>query len=84
MKRIILAFLIVIIIVAYLFGQWEILNEGGDFKTIDFVNDQVGWIAGEGTLLKTENGGGTWESIPIQEDWRIRNIDFINESIGIK
>ena len=36
-------------------GQWEILNEGGDFESIEFVNDQVGWIAGSGTLLKTEN-----------------------------
>jgi len=44
-------------------GQWEILNEGGDIETIDFVNNQVGWIAGENTLIKTEDGGETWVSI---------------------
>ena len=36
------------------YGKWEILNEEYDFNTMDFVNDQVGWIAGEGKLLTTK------------------------------
>ena len=67
------------------FAQWEILNEGfrGSINTIDFVNDNIGWIAGRnGTFLKTTDGGENWNSIPINENWHINQIDFINETVG--
>jgi len=63
-------------------GHWEILNESGSFKTIDFVNDQVGWIAGEGKLLKTNDGGDTWISLTIDPNWNFNKVDFINENVG--
>jgi len=70
---------------ANLSAQWEILNEGfkGNLNTIDFVNDNVGWIAGSnGTLFKTTDGGKNWITISINENWHISQIDFINESVG--
>ena len=39
MKRLILIFFILIILLTNLNGQWEILNEGGEFRTIDFIID---------------------------------------------
>jgi photosystem II stability/assembly factor-like uncharacterized protein len=63
-------------------GQWEILNEGGDFQTIDFVSDNVGWIAGEGTLLKTEDGGETWNIVSLPEEIYFDKIDFCDDSIA--
>ena len=45
------------------YAQWEILNEGakGEFKTIDFFNENFGWIAGDnGTLINTQDGGENW------------------------
>ena len=51
--------------------------------TIDFINDDIGWIAGDnGTLLKTVDGGENWNTIQLDEDWDISMIDFINDSIG--
>jgi photosystem II stability/assembly factor-like uncharacterized protein len=82
MKRLILIFFILIILITNPKGQWEILNESGSFRTIDFVNDQIGWIAGDGTLLKTEDGGETWKSFPQHENWRDPKIDFVSETIG--
>jgi hypothetical protein len=54
MKRIILTILIVIILFGNLMGQLEIMNEGvaGSFDAIDFLNDEIGWIAGEEILLR--------------------------------
>ena len=37
-------------------GKWEILNEGGSYRTIDFINDQVGWIAGDKEVVGCEVG----------------------------
>jgi len=77
-----LSFLIVFIMLTSIRGQWEIINEGGSFRTIDFVNDRVGWVAGDGTLLKTEDGGETWYLLTQDENIQIHKIDFINEFVG--
>ena len=63
-------------------GQWDILNEGGDFQSIDFVNENVGWIIGENDLHKTVDGGDTWQKITLDENINIFKADFINELIG--
>jgi len=81
-------FLIIVNVYAQNIGNWEILNEGGNFHTIDFVNEKVGWLAGfdwnteEGILLKTENGGETWNSIIGMDELYFAKIDFLNESVG--
>ena len=90
MKQFILVITIFLILCTSLNGQWEVLNEGGSFETIDFVNENVGWIGGNGTLLKTEDGGETWNPLPLDpvimlppdDSYNIRMIDFINESVG--
>ena len=46
------------------------------------MNDDVGWMAAGGSLLKTEDGGETWESIPLDDNISINLFDFINESVG--
>ena len=72
-------------------GQWELINDCGNFKIIEFVNDQVGWVAGANTLFKTEDGGQTWNrmdengTILAGSDsryFRIEKLDFINEKFG--
>ena len=83
MKNFIIALLVLIPL--NFTAQWEILNEGfkGSINTIDFVNENIGWIAGSnGTLSKTTDGGENWINIPIDEIWNISQIDFFNESVG--
>ncbi len=63
-------------------SRWEVLNEGAYFRTIDFVNENVGWIAGDGTLLKTEDGGETWRRLSFEDNWEYPKIDFCNETVG--
>ena len=81
---------IIILLFVFLFSlsinaQWEILNEGfkGRINTIDFVNENVGWIGGSnGILLKTNDSGENWNSIKVNESWDLNQIDFINDSLG--
>ena len=84
-----LTFILVFSLCSTVMGQWEVLNEGGSFRTIEFVNDEVGWIMGDGILYKTEDGGDTWYEIPLS--WMgdidigntyIYGFDFYNESVG--
>jgi len=85
MKKLVLTFVFSFSLLTNLNAQWEILNEGfkGGLNTIDFVNENVGWIAGwGGTLLKTTDGGENWNITSINENWYINQIDFINELIG--
>jgi photosystem II stability/assembly factor-like uncharacterized protein len=82
MYRIIFTFSIILSLLENLNGQWEILNEGGSYRSIDFINDQVGWIAGDGTLLKTMDGGETWDFVSMDSARNIVEIDFVNETVG--
>jgi len=58
---------------------WDFTSEV-EIKTVDFINEKIGWMAGPGTMLKTENGGESWENIPTELDFH--RIDFVNEFVG--
>jgi len=53
---------------------------------VDFIDDETGWVAGAGYILKTENGGKDW-FVQLKIDLsdptgRFRDIKFLNENIG--
>ena len=71
MRPFILVILVSSLLVINISGQdqWEIVNEGGGFfDQIEFVNDQVGWMNTEGKLLKTEDGGETWDKVVFEKE----------------
>jgi len=85
MRHVILAIAALLVFCFTLFAQWEILNEGvkGNLNVMDFVNEKVGWVAGDaGALLKTEDGGQSWQKLPLSENWNVYLLDFVNDSIG--
>jgi hypothetical protein len=48
-------------------GQWAAEPSGvkADLHAMAFVSRSVGWVVGEhGTVLRTENGGRSWQKIP--------------------
>jgi photosystem II stability/assembly factor-like uncharacterized protein len=65
-------------------GKWEILNRGflGDNFSIDFVSEDVGWLSSSNVLLKTENSGQTWTTLPLDENWIFEKIDFVSFFTG--
>ena len=58
-----------------------------DAWTVDFVDTQTGWIAGQhGRLMKTVDGGATWqdETTPLNRDDQVFlfDIQFLNRDTG--
>lgn len=50
---------------------------------VEFVNDRTGFLAGQaGTVLRTHNGGETWEALFIGKPELIRRMSFVSESEG--
>lgn len=50
---------------------------------IDFISDKTGFIAGySGTVLRTDDGGATWNAYYIGQDELIRRVSFIDERRG--
>ncbi len=71
---------------AFLHPQWQWQNplpQGNSLNSILYVNNQLIWASGTtGTLLKSTDGGDTWEFIMLQERMSVLDIFFINEDNG--
>ncbi len=63
-------------------GLWEIVNKGieYDLKSVDFISNDVGWIAGEKGVFKTTDGAENWALICTKT--KLHEIDFLTDSIG--
>ncbi|MDP1621877.1 MAG: YCF48-related protein [Bacteroidales bacterium] len=68
-------------------AQWEWQNPlptGNELRSIDFTDANTGYIAGYfGTILKTTNGGDTWEVIRDNQPERLMAIDFTDAASGV-
>ena len=80
---------LVLLIPAIAQGQWEIINEcfpRMTINTIDFIDDETGWIAGivrpaeRVSLYLTTNGCRNWKLL--NDSVNFQRIDFHDESIG--
>ncbi len=64
-------------------------NTARDLRCIDFVTDEIGYAAGDSVLIKTIDGGITWnevviDSIPVLDwqGWIAYDIQFFTEQHG--
>ncbi|MBA3285572.1 MAG: T9SS type A sorting domain-containing protein, partial [Nitrosopumilus sp.] len=72
------------------FAQWTIINSGtsNSLNRVDFPSVNVGYVLPfNGQLLRTVNGGTTWDSLSsltlIGDPWFDSNdISFVNDSVG--
>ncbi len=63
---------------------WVATNKGvailnGNLYSIDFVDENTGYVSSSGTIFKTVDGGNTWQSIYANG---FGQIQFINASVG--
>lgn len=65
--------------------SWEEMDGyGGHLYTVQFVNDTLGWAAGErGAMLKTEDGGNTWTTTYLDVgQFNLTSLSFVNPDTG--
>ncbi len=65
-------------------ANWKHAMEGLDktLNDVQFVGTS-GWIVGEyGTLLRTNNSGATWDTIPMNREDTFYSVHFINAQTG--
>lgn len=84
-KKIIILSLLSISI--YGVGKWKKVAENtySPLSDVFFINENIGWIAGQsGTILKTTDGGYTWEepADPLPVSASMYSIYFVDENIG--
>jgi len=69
-------------------NSWIIQNEfpsgitSSDLLSIDFINDSIGFIVGSRDILKTSNGGNTWQIIA-QSEFDLFSVSFTDSLHGI-
>lgn len=61
--------------------SWEAVNVPGliNFRQIDFVDDQTGFAAGGEGIMKTRDGGVTWQELQVAEG--AASYDFVTETL---
>ena len=68
------------------YDDWELQNPyptSNLLSDMSFVNDSTGWIVGEkGTIIKTTDGGETWEIQESGTDYWLMNVAFVDEQTG--
>jgi photosystem II stability/assembly factor-like uncharacterized protein len=53
------------------------------YRDIDFPGEETGWVVGDaGTILKTDDGGVTWEKQESGVSSALLAVDFVDTSIG--
>ncbi len=56
---------------------------GLDFESIVWTDNNLGFIVGENLIIRTKDGGITWEEFPISFEGKLRSVDFWNTELGL-
>lgn len=65
--------------------NWTVVDSGSSsaLKDVQFTSDSVGFIVGgNGTLLKTMDGGSTWSVIMMNTTEDFISVSFISDTVG--
>ncbi len=88
LKILSLLFLLILPFVSFsqFYDDWELQNPyptANLLSDISFVNDSTGWIVGErGTILRTTDGGQTWDIQQSGTRLWLMNVSFTDENTG--
>lgn len=85
MQKSIGLFLIGMLLSIQLFSQtWIRMQSWGlDLESITWVDENLGFSVGENLIIKTTDGGISWEEIPIKFEGKLLDVAFWDESTGV-
>ena len=85
MKRGLLLCFFGLLLIQIGFGQsWRRVGDwGNDYKSIKWVNTNVGFIGGENILLKSIDGGLSWVELKLPMRLDVMDLSFFDEQNGI-
>ncbi len=85
MKKILLLSLLLFLIASQIQAQtWRRVGGWGNELTgISWINEDVGFMAGDRIILKTIDGGLSWNEQEAPTDDRMFGIDFFNQDLGL-
>jgi photosystem II stability/assembly factor-like uncharacterized protein len=83
---ILIVWLLIINMTAYSQGNWELLvpsTTSNQMVSLYFIDEYTGWSVGEyGTIIKTTDGGNTWNICEIDILTDLLDVHFSTESTG--
>lgn len=86
MWKSIILFIVCINFVRFTNAQWQpqnFLPQGNHLTSVFFTSSEKGWAAGEmGTILKTTDGGNTWDIVYAGSQRKINALYFLSDQIG--
>lgn len=87
-RKIWILFVLIFAGINMVFGQsyWRAQNSGTteNLNAVSFINSQEGWAVGDnGIVLKTTNGGLTWNKLTIQGVNEFHSVKFFNSNTGL-
>ncbi|MEM7103705.1 MAG: YCF48-related protein [Bacteroidota bacterium] len=66
--------------------SWQPLNTNTlswRFEDMFWLDANIGWVVdGGGQILKTEDGGATWDQQFYDSDYYFRSVEFLDENVG--
>jgi photosystem II stability/assembly factor-like uncharacterized protein len=87
MKLLTTIFLLSFLFCAFAQEGWQDVTPAGNytgFVGLDVVDSENVWVVGEGgTILKTTDGGSTWNEINCPVTYNLNNVDFVNADTGM-
>ena len=86
MKKLLLFALVFVLVSLNIYPQWYLQNPyptGNTLNAVKLISENIGWAVGtSGTILKTSNGGVTWESETSGTKSELTDVFFINANKG--
>lgn len=78
-------FLIGMVLGTQLFSQTLIRMQswGLNLESIAWLDENVGYSVGENLIIRTSDGGNTWEELPVRFDGKLLDVAFWDETSGV-
>jgi photosystem II stability/assembly factor-like uncharacterized protein len=62
-------------------ASWISTGSDARLSSVQFITDELGWVAGEGLIAKTTDGGENW-TFQMEDEFNVLDLFMVNEQTG--